>query len=53
MYNPTYPFTKEVLEASVKAGSKYFVRNSYKRIFDHFDENTKGYYLISTLPRLW
>src|SRR4051812_34472471 len=47
MFNPTYPFTKEVLEASVKRGCFYFVRNSYRRPFDHFDEGIKAYLLIT------
>ncbi|WP_018611559.1 hypothetical protein [Segetibacter koreensis] len=47
MFNPTYPFTKEVLEATVKGGSFYFVRNSYHRSFDHFHENIKGYFIIT------
>src|SRR5215217_6857148 len=47
MFNPTYPFTKEVLEASVEGGCLYFVRNTYHRLFDHVDENIRGYFLIT------
>lgn len=47
MFNPVYPFTKEVLYANVKRGCTYFVRNTYKRAFDHFDENIKGYFIFT------
>ena len=47
MFNPAYPFTKDVLEATVKKGCVYFVRNTYDKVFDHFHENIKGYYLIT------
>jgi hypothetical protein len=47
MFNPVYPFTKEVLEATVKRGCLYFVRNTYSLAFDHFQENIKGYFMIS------
>ncbi|HEX8277590.1 MAG TPA: hypothetical protein VF540_02815, partial [Segetibacter sp.] len=42
-----YPFTKDVLEATVKKGCVHFVRNTYDKVFDHFNENIKGYYLIT------
>lgn len=47
MFNPTYPFTKDVLDATVKRGCLYFVRNTYQRLFDHFHEGIKGYFLIT------
>ena len=47
MFNPTYPFTKKVLEATVKGGSIYFVRNTYNQPFDHFNDSIKGYFIIT------
>lgn len=47
MFNPLYPFTIAVLEQTVKRGCIWFVRNTFLQAFDHFDENIKGYYIIS------
>lgn len=47
MFNPVYPFTMAVLEATIKRGCLYFVRNTYPQAVHHFDENIKGYYIFS------
>lgn len=47
MYNPLHPFTAPLLDAFVKSGKVYFVRNTFPRAFDHFDEGVKGYFLIT------
>lgn len=47
MFNPLYPFTEEVLNATVNRGCTWFVRNTYTGAFDHFDESIKGYFLIT------
>jgi hypothetical protein len=45
MFNPLYTFTKEVLDATVKRGCLWFVRNTYQSGYDHFDG--AGSYLIT------
>ncbi len=47
MYNPFFPFTIQLLEAFVAKGKKYFVRQTFDRAFDHFDEHIKGYYFFT------
>lgn len=47
MLNPFSPFTKSLLDAFVKSGKKYFVRQSFARAKDHFDEGVKGYFIIT------
>ena len=47
MFNPLYPFTTEVLEATIQKGCHWFVRNTYRQAGSHFDEQVKGYFLIS------
>lgn len=48
MFKPLYPFTTEVLEASIQRGCMWFVRNTFwDAVTDHFDENNKGYFLFS------
>jgi hypothetical protein len=47
MFNPNYLFTTQVLDAFVQAGKLYFVRNTYNRAFDHFDETIKGNFIIT------
>jgi len=47
MFNPLFPFTKQVLQATVAKGINYFVRNTFTRAKDHFDEGVKGYFLIT------
>lgn len=47
MFNPLYPFTKDVLDQTVKRGCRYFVRNTYLQAFDHFNECIEGYFLFS------
>lgn len=47
MFNPLYPFTEPLLDAFVKAGKLYFVRNTFNRGFDHFDENIKACFIIT------
>lgn len=43
MFNPLYPFTKDLLKAFVKSGKIYFVRNKYSAAFDHFDGGAKNF----------
>lgn len=47
MFNPLYPLTTDVLQATIDRGCVYFVRNTYTQAFDHFDHNIKGYYLFT------
>jgi len=47
MFNPLYPFSEALLESFVKSGKVYFVRNSFPRGFDHFEDNIKAYLLIT------
>ena len=47
MFNPLYPFTTATLEATIKRGCTFFVRNTFPNAFDHFAENIKGYFLIT------
>lgn len=47
MFNPVYPFTQEVLKATVDRGCLYFVRNAWPNAFDHFNENIKGTFIIT------
>lgn len=47
MFNPLYPFTQEVLDATIKRGCIYFVRNNYNSAFDHFNEGIKAYFLFT------
>ena len=47
MFNPVYPFTAQVLEATINRGCLYFVRNTWPQGFDHFNENIKGNYILT------
>ena len=47
MFNPLYPFTKEVLAATIKRGCTYFVRNDYPNAIDHFNTGIKAHLLYS------
>jgi hypothetical protein len=52
MYNPFYPFTIKLLEGFIAKGKRYFVRQTFNRAFDHFDENIKGYYFFTHYDNL-
>ena len=47
MFNPLYILTIDVLEATVKRGCTYFVRNNYPNAFDHFDDKNKASFVIT------
>lgn len=47
MLNPFSPFTKSLLDAFVRSGKKYFVRQSFARAKDHFDKDIKGCFIIT------
>ena len=47
MFNPLYLFTAEVLDATIKRGCTFFVRNTYPNAFNPLEEGIKGTYLIS------
>ncbi len=47
MFNPLVPLTRPLLEAFVKAGKKYFVRQTYIRGKELLDENVKGYFIFT------
>ena len=47
MHNPLVLFSTDLLNSFIKAGHKFFVRQTYKRGIDHFDDTQKGAYLIS------
>ena len=45
MFNPLFPFTKDLLDSFIKAGKRYFVRNSYPRGYD--DPILSGSFIIT------
>lgn len=47
MFNPFYPFTSQLLEAFVRRGKKYFVRQSFERAKGPSDENIKAWLLFT------
>jgi len=47
VFNPLYQFTTEVLEATIKKGCDYFVRNTYRQPQYNSHEEIKGYYIIT------
>jgi len=47
MHNPFQLYSSELLDSLIKAGHKYFLRQTYKRGKDHFDETTKNAFLIT------
>jgi len=52
MFNPFYPFTEQLLNAFIEKGKTFFVRQTFQRAKDHFDEGTKGYFLFSHYDNL-
>ena len=47
MFNPFCLFSNVLLEGFVRAGKKYFVRQTFTRYEDHFDEGIKGYFIFT------
>ena len=47
MLNPFVLLSDQLLDAFIKAGKKYFVRQGYNRWQERLNENIKGYYVIS------
>lgn len=47
MHNPFPLLTGQLLVSFIKTGHKYFVRQTYKRGIDHFDDTIKAAFLIS------
>ncbi len=47
MINPFAPLSKALLDAIVSRGKKYFVRQSFPRGHDHFDEGINGYFIFT------
>ena len=47
MFNPFSPLSTRLEDAFVKAGKKYFVRQTYTRPSGHFDEGIKGYFIFT------
>src|SRR2546423_11648662 len=52
MFNPFYPFTTQLLTAFVLRNKKYFVRQTFIRAKDHFEDGVKGYFLFSHYDNL-
>lgn len=50
MHNPFTLYTPLLLNGMLKAGHRYFVRQTYKRGMDHFDEIKNTAFLISPYP---
>lgn len=50
MFSPFAPLTLPLLEAFIKAGRKYFVRQTYLRGRQLVHENIKGYFIFSHYP---
>jgi hypothetical protein len=46
MFNPLAPFDDKALEGFIKDGHRFFVRQTFNRAKDHFDEGIKGYFLF-------
>jgi hypothetical protein len=46
MFNPLAPWNEAALEGFIKAGMRYFVRQTFNRAKNPFDENIKGYFLF-------
>ena len=51
MFNPLYPFTKEVLDATIKRGGLWFVRNTFEMVdpgldkiflFTHYNDQARA-----------
>jgi hypothetical protein len=47
MFNPFVPFDNRLFLALIKAGHTHFVRQTYKRGMDHFDEGIRNAFLIT------
>ncbi|MFL5789131.1 MAG: hypothetical protein ACJ748_13820 [Flavisolibacter sp.] len=47
MFNPFYLFTTTLLEKLVERGKMFFIRQTFIRAKEPFDETIKGYFLIS------
>jgi hypothetical protein len=47
MHNPLQLYSPRLLNSLIRAGHKYFVRQTYKRGVNHFDAEPKGAFLIS------
>lgn len=47
MFNPFAPFSKPLLDAFIKAGKTCFVRQSFVRGKDYFDDNIKHCFIFS------
>jgi hypothetical protein len=47
MFNPFAPLSKPLLDAFIRSGKKYFVRQTYTRAVGHFDEPVKGCFIFT------
>jgi hypothetical protein len=47
MYNPFGLLSMRLLQALLKSGNRYFVRQTYKRGLDQFDETQRGAFLFT------
>jgi hypothetical protein len=52
MHNPLAILSEDLLDALLLHGHKYFVRQSYPRGLDHFDETIKEAFLFSAYKEL-
>jgi hypothetical protein len=46
MFNPLAPMSEKALKSMIEEGHIYFVRQTFNRAKDPFDEGIKGYYLF-------
>ncbi|MFL5742097.1 MAG: hypothetical protein ACJ75B_17875 [Flavisolibacter sp.] len=46
MFNPLAPLDQRAIDGMVTEGHRFFVRQSFPRAKDHFDEGIKGYFLF-------
>jgi hypothetical protein len=46
MFNPLALWTEEALKGFIEDGHRYFVRQTFNRARNAFDENIRGYYLF-------
>lgn len=47
MHNPFALYSETLLDALIKTGHRYFVRQTYRRGIDYLDQQQKGSFLIS------
>ena len=52
MFNPFYPFTRELLDSFIVKGKRYFVRQTFPRGKNPLDNGVKGWFMLSHYDRM-